>query len=152
MRITTPIVVLASMFVAAGGSIHLREWLDTYRHVPAGAPGAALVRVGFPLNTAVSILLVVALALAFYRQSRLLLAATVIAFAFEAMSLTTLIATRTGSVLGWSESMWTLGADQSRAVEIAALVALAALAAMTRLRRATDGSTGTSRAAAATRR
>ena len=45
------LIVVAAVFVAAEG-IHLREWLDTYRHVPASVPGAAVVRVGFPVNAA----------------------------------------------------------------------------------------------------
>jgi hypothetical protein len=47
------------------------------------------------------------------------------AFAFEAASLASLILSRTGSVLGWKEPVWTDGANQARLVEVIALVALA---------------------------
>jgi hypothetical protein len=120
----------AALFVAAGGFIHLREWLATYRHVPASAPGSALVRVGFPLNAAASAALAVALvicALWLHRLIRLVVAAAVL---FEAGSLATLILSRTGSVLGWMEPIWTRGANQTRAVELGALVSLFAVQAI----------------------
>lgn len=132
MRLTTPAAVLSAMFIAAGGIIHLREWFEVYRHVPASTPGAAVVRVGFPVNAAASILLVIALVLVVRRASRLTHATIVIALAFQVASLATLFATRMGSVFGWSEPTWTPGAEQTRAVEAAAIVALLALAAVAR--------------------
>ena len=130
-RSTTLALVLSSMFIAAGGSIHLREWLDVYRHVPVNAPGAAVVRLGFPLNTAASFVVVIALVVV-VRSARLSLTLAVIfgALAFQAASLGTLIATRLASVLNWSESGWSSGAEQTRAVEVAAIAALVALAAL----------------------
>ena len=132
MRFTTPMVVLSAMFIGAGGFVHLREWLDVYREVPASAPGAAVVRIGFPLNAAASLLLVISLVLVFRRPSRLTQPVILAAIAFQAASLATLIATRVGSVFGWSEPTWTPGAEQTRAVEAAAIVALLALAALSR--------------------
>lgn len=120
------------MFIAAGGLIHLREWLNVYRLVPADAPGAAVVRVGFPLNTAASIVIVIALVVVVRRHSRLTQPLIFGALAFQAVALGTLIATRSASVLGWSEPSWTPGADQARAVEIAAIAALLVLAALCR--------------------
>jgi hypothetical protein len=138
LRPSTLAACAAAAFVAAGGVIHLREWLETYRHVPAGLPGAAVVRVGFPSNAAVSAVLAVALLVACTRVgSRFvmpLLGATIL---FEIASLATLIATRTGSVLGWSEPDWSRGAEQTRAAEIGALVALGAMTAVLRLQRQT---------------
>ena len=125
-------VVLSAMFIGAGGFIHLREWLDVYRQVPASAPGAAVVRIGFPLNAATSLLFVICLVLVFRRPSRFTQPTVLAAIAFQAASLATLIATRVGSVLGWSEPIWTPGAEQSRAVEAAAIVTLLALAALSR--------------------
>lgn len=125
-------VVLSAMFIAAGGFVHLREWLDVYRHVPASTPGADLVRVGFPVNAAASLVLAFALVAVFRRPSRLTQPAIFTALAFQAASLATLIATRVDSVLGWSEPTWTLGAEQTRAVEAAAIVALLALATVSR--------------------
>ncbi|MEY2403444.1 MAG: hypothetical protein QOD38_995, partial [Acidimicrobiaceae bacterium] len=51
-----------------------------------------------------------------------------------AASLGSLILSRTGSVLGWKEPVWTDGANQARAVEIVALVALAGVIAVNVLR------------------
>lgn len=132
MRFTTPMVVLSAMFVGAGGFIHLREWLDVYRQVPANAQGSAVVRIGFPLNAAASLVVVIALVLVFRRRSRLTQPVILAAIAFQAASLATLIATRVGSVFGWSEPSWTPGAEQTRAVEAAAIIALVTLAALSR--------------------
>lgn len=129
-----PLVVAAALFVAAGGFVHLREWLDTYRHVPADVPGAFLVRVGFPLDTAVSAGVAGALLAGAFGLRRPAPWFVLAAAAFQAASLAVLVATRTGSVLGWAEPVWTAGADQSRAVEIGALVSLAAVAAHRALR------------------
>lgn len=129
-RTTTPLVLAAAMFVGAGGFAHLREWLDTYRDVPADAPGAAVVRVGFPINAGLSVLLVAALVLTVFRFRRFQPYVLVGAILFQAGSLATLILSRTGSLFGWAEPVWTVGADQIRAVEIGALVSLAAVVAL----------------------
>lgn len=130
-RFTAPLLVAAALFVAAGGYVHLREWLDTYRHVPAEASGSAVVRVGFPINAAVSALLTIALAYNAWRRTRYATHVIMAALAFQAVSLGVLVATRTGTFLGWSEPSWTTGADQTRAVQIGALVMLAAVPAVT---------------------
>ena len=137
-RHAAPLLLAAALFVAAGGFVHLREWLDTYRQVPASAAGAAVVRIGFPINAAAS--LVIALALAFTAVRRTRFAPHVVATAilFQAASLAGLILTRTGTVLGWTEPIWTLGADQSRAVEIGALISLTAVIAISALQRRSD--------------
>jgi hypothetical protein len=129
-RSTRPMVAIAALFVLAGGYIHLREWLDTYRHVPGDVDGSFVVRLGFPLNAAASVVLALVLVAAMVRWHRLLPLAIAAAAAFEAASLATLILSRTGSVLGWAEPVWTDGAEQTRAVEIGALLVLAALAAL----------------------
>lgn len=117
---------VAAMFVAAGGYVHLREWLDVYRDVPSALPGAAVVKVGFPANVATSALAVVAiLAVAIRRMRRWVLPVGAAVLAFQVGSLVVLVLTRTGSVLGWSEPTWTDAAEVTRAVEVAAIVALA---------------------------
>jgi len=116
--------------VAAGGYVHLREWLDTYRLIPSEVPGAVVVKVGFPINAAVSFVLaavLVAVALRATRPSRGANVVLGVTALFQAASLATLILSRTDSVFGWSEAVWTRGADQSRAVEIGALLALAGI-------------------------
>lgn len=118
------------MFTLAGGFVHLREWFDIYRQVPASAPGSAIVRIGFPINAGMSLLLAAALVYCAVRPTRMGHLVVVSAALFQAGSLATLIATRVGTVFGWSEPVWTRGANQSRAVEIGALIALAAVAAV----------------------
>lgn len=123
----------AAMFVAAGGYIHLREWLTLYRHVPADSPGAAVVRLGFPLNAASSFVLAAALAVLVVHRSRLSPYVVGSAFFLQLGSLAALIATRTGSLLGWTEPSWTSAANQTRAVEIGALIALASIPIVSRV-------------------
>jgi hypothetical protein len=132
--LTRPMLLAAAAFTAAGGYIHLTEWLDTYRDTPSEAPGSWLVRIGFPVNAAVSAVAVVALVLAATRLPKLAVPAVVGTFLFQAGSLAFLIGSRTGTVLGWTEPIWTPGAEQSRAVEIAAMVALVVAAALRRTR------------------
>jgi hypothetical protein len=121
-------LAVAAMFVVAGGFVHLREWLEIYRDVPAQVPGSLVVRLGFPLNAAASAVIAAALAVCAARRVRFAPQVVVAAVLFQATSLAALIATRTGSLFGWMETGWTVGASQTRAVEIGALVALAAVA------------------------
>ncbi len=69
-RYTAPLVVLAGAFVAAGGYVHLREWFETYRLVPSTAAGAAVVRMGFPVNAAASAVFAVLLGVSAFRSRR----------------------------------------------------------------------------------
>lgn len=134
-RLSTPLVLAAAMFVGAGGYVHLREWLTNYRDVPAAAPGSEVVRLGFPVNAGVSVLLVVALVVTIFRFRRSAPFVVVGSILFQAASLASLVASRVGSVWGWAEPEWTLGADQARAVEIGALVSLAFVVVLSALER-----------------
>lgn len=127
--------IAAALFVAAGGFVHIREWVDLYRDLPAGTPGAAVVRVGFPVNAALSAVIAVALVVAAFRGLRLAGYVVGGALLFQAGSLTVLILSRTGSLFGWAEPVWTRGADQARAVEIGALVCLLAITVVTAAQR-----------------
>jgi len=131
--LTRPMLVAAAAFTAAGGYVHLREWLDTYRDVPSSAAGSWLVRIGFPVNAGVSVVAAVALVLAATRLPKLLWPAVAATFAFQAASLAFLIGSRTGTVLGWTEPIWTPGAEQSRALELAAMAALVLVVVLRRL-------------------
>lgn len=131
-RFTTPLILASALFVLAGGYLHLREWLDTYRDVPSEAPGAFVVRVGFPVNVGLSVLLAVGLVATLFVARSLQPTVVAAAFVFQATSLAMLIGTRVGTVLGWSEPVWTTTASQTRAVEIAALVSLGAVAVVSR--------------------
>lgn len=127
-RYRRPLVLAAAAFVAAGGYVHLREWLDGYRDVPADASGAFVVRVGFPLNAAMSLLVAAGLVATLFVARRFGPLVVAAAIALQTTSLAVRIGTRVGSVLGWTEPVWTRGADQARAVGLGAIVAL--LAAM----------------------
>ncbi|MDX6660916.1 MAG: hypothetical protein QOJ55_1738 [Solirubrobacteraceae bacterium] len=135
-RLTTPITLVAAALTVAGGAIHLREWLHTYRHVPSAVPGSFVVKVGFPINAVTSVVIAVALVYAGVWARHLLPFALAAAAGFEAASLASLILSRVGDVLGWRETAWTPGAEQTRAVEIGALVAIALVALLlVRIRR-----------------
>lgn len=138
-KLVAPLVALAGLFVAAGGFIHLTEWLETYRDVPSSVPGSEVVTIGFPVNVATSVVAVAALVVALlWRTGWLRLVVAAVA-SFQAASLAVLVQTRNGSFLGWTEPTWTPAAEQTLAVEIGALVALAAVLAMdTALRRGDD--------------
>ncbi len=134
-KLTIPLVILSALFVAAGGYIHLTEWLDVYRDLPSETPGVEVVQVGFPVNVAVSVLAVVALGVAAWRLPKLLWLVVAGTVAFQVGSLATLILSRTGSVFGWTEPVWNDAANQARAVEIGALLSLAALGVLLGLQR-----------------
>lgn len=131
-RPTTPIVLFAALFVAAGGVVHVREWVDRYRHIPAAVPGSAVVRIGFPVNAAASFALAVALVVTLFVARRLATAVLACTAVFEGASLIALILSHTANLAGWMENGWTPGADATRAVELAALAALAGVAIVRR--------------------
>ncbi|HEV2811332.1 MAG TPA: hypothetical protein VGV93_13160 [Acidimicrobiales bacterium] len=132
-RRTTPLLLVAAVFVAAGGFVHLRDWLEIYRSVPSSVAGAAVVRVGFPVNVGVSVVLAVALVITVFRWRRFIPVVVGATLVFQAASLAALIVSRTGSLAGWMEPVWTVGANQSRAVEIGAMAALTAVVAIVAL-------------------
>lgn len=135
-RLLLPLVVAAAVFVAAGGYIHLVEWLDVYRDVPSAVPGSEVVTIGFPVNVAISVLAVLGLAVATWKRPTLLWIVVIGTLVFQAGSLATLILSRTGSVLGWSEPTWNDAANQTRAVEIGAILCLVALGGILAMGRA----------------
>lgn len=142
-RLTLPLVAASALFVAAGGYIHLTEWLDVYRDIPSNVPGNEVVTVGFPVNVAMSVIAVVALVVAAWRLPQHLWLVVAGAFLFQAGSLATLILSRTGSVLGWTEPTWNDAANRTRAVEIGAIVCLAALGGFLALQRSGRENAGT---------
>lgn len=133
-RVTTPLILIAALFVLAGGYVHLREWQDTYRHLPSIVPGRDVVRLGFPANAAASVVLALALVLTTVRFRRLAPFVIVGAIAFEAASLAAVVVSRNASLFGWMEHIWTLGANQSVALEIGALINLTLVIAVASLR------------------
>jgi hypothetical protein len=133
-RVTTPLILIAALFVLAGGYVHLREWQDTYRFLPAIVPGRDVVRIGFPVNAALSLVLALALVLTTLRFRPLAPLVLAGAILFEAGSLAAVVISRNASLFGWMESVWTLGANQSVALEIGALVNLGLVIALTTIR------------------
>jgi hypothetical protein len=125
---------LVATYTLAGGYVHLQQWLDGYSRIPTAVPGWWVVRVGF-LVSAVSSVLVASALLAALRFGALRVPAVVSAAMFAVSSLGVLIATRTGSVFGWSEPIWTPGANQARAAELGVLVVGLLALASTAMRR-----------------
>lgn len=124
-RLTAPLLIAAAMFTAAGGFVHLREWSDMYRQLPSSLPGVFMVQGGFIANAVISFVAAGALLFCAIKKNRLSPLVIAGTAAFQVASLITLIATRTSSVFGWSEHIWTLGANETRAVEIGTLLVLA---------------------------
>ena len=129
------LLAAAAVFVAAGGFVHAREWLETYRNVPAEVAGSAVVRIGFPINVVISLLVVAALGWCALKRSRFTLHVAAAAAVFQLGSLAALVVSHRGSLFGWTEPTWTLGAQQTLAVEIGALVSLAGFALIALLER-----------------
>lgn len=137
-RLVTPLVIATALFVTAGGFIHLREWLNTYRDLPAAVPGSEVVTIGFPVNAAISLVLVVALGAAVHWRPEWLRFVVGAVALFQAGSLAALVISRNGSLFAWSEPVWTAAAEQTLAVEIGALVSIGALLAMDTVLRRSD--------------
>ena len=134
-RASIVLLVVAAAAVALGGLVHLREWLEVYRDIPAEVPGSALVRIGFPLDAITSGLAAVVLIVAALERWVTLWLVAIGVAAFQMSALLVLVLTRSGTVLGWSEPVWTPAATQSLVLEIAALAALAAAPVVALVRR-----------------
>lgn len=155
MKITkcplSPLLLAIAALVAAGGYVHLREWLGSYRSLPSAVPGAAVVRVGFPITAAISAVLVIVLIAMVMRRrgwNRTTAVVLGVTAVFQAVSLAVLILSRTDSVFGWSEPAWTRGADQIRAIEVGALICLAQVAGLRAMMRLHSGSRSVARTSA----
>lgn len=129
-KLTAPLLLLAAAFVLAGGYIHLTEWQDVYRDLPDQVPGAWVVKEGFLVNAVTSALVAGALVAVAFMLPKLRRLVIVGAVGFQAVSLAVLIRSRTGTIFEWTEPVWTPAANQSRAVEIGAIVCLVAALAL----------------------
>lgn len=132
----TALRVSAAALVLAGGFIHYGVWQQQYKDLPPQVPGRWVVRTGFPVNVASSLLLAVGLIAVglplFARLHRLVVLG---ALALEAGSIAILVTTRYRAVFGWLEKGdW--GTDPKRAlvVEILAVVALLTVLVVERVR------------------
>ncbi len=109
--------------MAAGGLIHLREWLDPYRNVPPAAPGAFVVRGRVPGERgAVSLVLAGALLTTGWRLRRYLTVVVLTAIAFEAASLAAPHHVAHRKRLRLDGAPVDDGANQARALEIGAVL------------------------------
>ena len=122
-RFVTPLVVAAGIFVLAGGYVHAREWWDVYRDLPSSVPGAAVVRIGFPVNAVVSLVVAGGLAIASRRLAGLTVAVAG-ALALQVASVAVLVLSSEGTFLGWTEPGYSQAAQQALAVEGGAVVCL----------------------------
>lgn len=128
----TALDALTAALVLAAGVIHFLIWRSTYRHIPSQVPGVWVVKTGFPIDAAVSIVVVIAIIVLVRRLPLLLLAVA----AFQAVDIAFLVLSREASIFGWKESGWNSDAKQVIVVEILAFVsALAAFALHSRGRR-----------------
>ena len=134
-RFPAPLLLAAAAFVAAGGYVHAREWSEIYRDVPASVPGSEVVTIGFPVNVAVSAIVVVALVVSAAWRPGWARIVAVGALAFQAASIGALVVTHEASLFGWTQPVYTPGAQQSLAVEVGAVVCLLAVLALDLVRR-----------------
>lgn len=131
-RFVTPLVVAAGIFVIAGGYVHAREWWDVYRDLPASVPGAWVVRIGFPVQAVVSVVVGGALLMA-SRHLAWLPAVVAGALALQVGSVGALVTSSEGTLLGWSEPGYSQSAQQALAVEGGAVVCLLGVLVLRRL-------------------
>jgi len=118
-----PLTLVAAALVLAGGIWHLKLWDDRYRDLPDQIPGVEVVKLGFPVNAAVSVVLAGLLLVAGGR-----LAVLAAAMALEAGSIFALVDARTTVVLGWEDKTWDDDAVGILVLEAVALALLAFLA------------------------
>ncbi|MGI8757611.1 MAG: hypothetical protein ACR2MB_17495 [Acidimicrobiales bacterium] len=117
--------VLAALAVLAGGLLHLKIWNSDYRDLPKEVPGWWVVKVGFPVNAASSVVIALALALvAFGAVVALRRFIVPAALALEVGSIAALVQSRRGTIFRWSEKGWTTNAKQVLIVEIVGTVLL----------------------------
>ncbi|HUR76849.1 MAG TPA: hypothetical protein VMZ22_02800 [Acidimicrobiales bacterium] len=129
---TVPLSIMSAIPLLAGGALHFRDWSRTYRAVPWEVPGAWVVRVGFPVNGLISVVLAVVLVAAAAKCWPSLRYAVAAAVGFQASSIAALVLSRQGSFFGWTEPIWSPEARQILAVEILTIVGLVALAIASR--------------------
>jgi hypothetical protein len=122
-KATLPLSVISALLVLAGGLLHLKIWDHSYRDIPTALDGAWVVKIGFPVNAAIALVLAIGLVVA---RDQLLV--VVAALLFTAGSLAALFLSRSSfGIFGWKESGWHGDPRTVAIVEVAALVCLGAL-------------------------
>jgi hypothetical protein len=123
----TVVAVLAALGVGAGGLYHYGVWKDRYKGdlLPDDYPGAWVVKKGFPINAAVSILLaLVILAFAFGAIQVLGRFAVLAALGVQAGSIVAIVLSRQASIFGWKETGWDTDAKKILVIEIVSAILL----------------------------
>ena len=120
--------IASAVGVLAGGLLHLKVWDSDYRDLPDGRiPGLWVVKTGFPLNAAASVVvagLVVAVALGALPAIRRLAAPA--ALLVELGSIIALVMSRGSGIFDWTEKGYEGDAKQILVVEIVSSVLLVA--------------------------
>lgn len=130
--------LVSAIGVLAGGLLHLKIWDSDYRDLPsdAGIPGAWVVKTGFPINTAVSVLVAAAVAVCAFGLLRVIRPYLIpVALAVEVASIGALVASRQSSIFGWAEKGYDSQAKQVLLVEIVTVVLLVGAAVLPTLLR-----------------
>lgn len=118
------LTAVAAVGVLAGGVWHLLLWFDRYRELPSQIPGVEVVKLGFPVNAALSVAVAVALVALPGRVIPVLAG-----LGLQAGSIAALVDSRTSTVLGWEESVWDTPAVGLLIVEVLTAAALIAVVA-----------------------
>ncbi len=124
----TAVAGLSALGVLYGGILHFQIWKSDYKDIPDGAvPGLWVVKKGFPINAAVSVVLAIALLLfavgVIVRLGKL---AVLGAAAVELGSIIALVLSRKASIFGWKETGWDGDAKKVLVTEIVSVVLLVA--------------------------
>lgn len=121
----TVLWLVAAVAVLVGGILHLQIWNKDYKDLPSVVPGGWVVKVGFPVNAAVSVVVAAVLAgVAFGALSVLRRYVVPAALVLEVLSLAALIQSHRGTFLRYQEQEWDSDAKVVLVVEIGATVAL----------------------------
>ena len=124
-NLRTILRLVGALAVLAGGLLHFKVWNDVYKEIPSGqAPGLWVVKIGFPVQAAASVLL--AVLMIFVRRPIVWAAAVLL----DIGSVLALVLSRKASLFGWKEIGW--GGDVRLILisEVAAVVVISVLLAM----------------------
>ena len=131
--VTRLLAIVAALLVAAGGIAHYVLWDDRYRDLPDQVPGADVVKLGMPVNVALS--LAAAVLLVLLPKQRLV---SIGALVLQLGSIFALVDAREWMVLGWEERGYDSAASNVLILEVVAALVLIALLVVQSRRPAAD--------------
>lgn len=132
---TRLLAAVAAVLVAAGGIAHYVIWDDRYRDLPEQVPGVDVVKLGMPVNVALSIAAAVLLVL--LPRQRLVAAGALL---LQLGSIFALVDGREWQLLGWEERGYDPAARNVLIVEVLASVVLVTLLVVQSRRPSADDS------------